>query len=176
MAQQDPLTGLPNRRAWNAALPPAMRRAARDGVPLALAVLDLDHFKAFNDEHGHQGGDRLLKAAAAAWTANLRTVDILARYGGEEFAALLPGADAADAVELIDRLRPLTPMGCTFSAGVAVWDGAEAGEDLLARADQALYRAKAAGRDRTECAAPPCVTKGSAPPPAAVRGADPLVN
>jgi diguanylate cyclase (GGDEF)-like protein len=154
MAQQDPLTGLPNRRAWNAALPPALRRAARDGGPLALAVLDLDHFKDFNDVHGHQGGDRLLKEAAAVWTAHLRTVDVLARYGGEEFVALLPGADAADAAELIDRLRPLTPMGCTFSAGVAVWDGVETGEELLGRADQALYRAKNAGRARTECAVP----------------------
>jgi diguanylate cyclase (GGDEF)-like protein len=150
VAQQDPLTGLPNRRAWNAALPPALQRAARDGAPLTLAVLDLDHFKNFNDTHGHQAGDRLLKEAAAVWVANLRTVDLVARYGGEEFVALLPGATVAEATELLDRLRPLTPMGCTFSAGVATWDGAESADDLVARADRALYRAKGAGRDRIQ--------------------------
>jgi diguanylate cyclase (GGDEF)-like protein len=151
VAQQDPLTGLPNRRAWNAALPSALERAARDGAPLTLAVLDLDHFKGFNDAHGHQTGDRLLKDAAAVWTANLRTVDFVARYGGEEFVVLLPGAGAAEAVELLDRLRSLTPMGCTFSAGVASWNGTESGDELVARADRALYRAKDAGRDRVEC-------------------------
>jgi diguanylate cyclase (GGDEF)-like protein len=151
VAQQDPLTGLPNRRAWNAALPSALERAARDGTPLTLAVLDLDLFKNFNDAHGHQAGDRLLKEAAAVWVANLRAVDLMARYGGEEFVALLPGASAAEAVELLDRLRPLTPAGCTFSAGVATWDGAESADELVARADRALYRAKDAGRDRVEC-------------------------
>jgi diguanylate cyclase (GGDEF)-like protein len=151
VAQQDPLTGLPNRRAWNAALPSALERAARDGTPLALAVLDLDHFKNFNDTHGHQAGDRLLKEAAAVWVANMRAVDLVARYGGEEFVALLPGASAAEAVELLDRLRPLTPAGCTFSAGVATWNGTESADELIARADRTLYRAKAAGRDRVEC-------------------------
>ncbi|GIF10130.1 GGDEF domain-containing protein [Actinoplanes teichomyceticus] len=147
-AQLDPLTNLPNRRAWNAALPSALQYAARHGAPLALAVLDLDHFKAFNDTHGHQAGDRLLTAASAAWSANLRSVDVLARYGGEEFAVLLPGATTAEVTGLFERLRAVTPMGCTFSAGVATWDGVESGDELLARADRALYRAKDAGRDR----------------------------
>jgi diguanylate cyclase (GGDEF)-like protein len=150
-AQQDPLTGLPNRRAWNAALPSALQRAARDGEPLTLAVLDLDNFKRFNDAHGHQAGDLLLKEAATVWVANLRTVDLVARYGGEEFVALLPSATAAEAMQLLDRLRPLTPMECTFSAGVATWNGIESAEELVARADRALYRAKDAGRDRIEC-------------------------
>ncbi|GIF08502.1 GGDEF domain-containing protein [Actinoplanes siamensis] len=147
-AQLDPLTNLPNRRAWNAALPSALQHAARHRAPLTLAVLDLDHFKVFNDTHGHQTGDRLLIEATAVWSANLRSADVLARYGGEEFVALLPGTTAAEALDLLDRLRPLTPMGCTFSAGVATWDGVESGEELLGRADQALYRAKDAGRDR----------------------------
>ncbi|MEU4690403.1 GGDEF domain-containing protein [Actinoplanes sp. NPDC023714] len=147
-AQRDPLTDLPNRRAWNAALPSALQHAARHRAPLTLAILDLDHFKAFNDTYGHQTGDRLLTEATAAWSANLRSADVLARYGGEEFVALLPGITAAEALDLLDRLRPLTPMGCTFSAGVATWDGVESGDELLGRADQALYRAKDAGRDR----------------------------
>ncbi|NJC69826.1 GGDEF domain-containing protein [Planosporangium thailandense] len=152
VAQQDPLTGLPNRRAWNAALPAALQRAARDGTPLTLAVLDLDHFKQFNDAYGHQAGDQLLKEVAVAWADNLRAVDLVARYGGEEFVVLLPGATAAEAVALLDRLRPRTPTGCTFSAGVATWNGAESADELVARADRALYRAKDAGRARIECA------------------------
>ncbi|GII22114.1 GGDEF domain-containing protein [Planosporangium mesophilum] len=152
VAERDPLTGLPNRRAWNAELPSALRRAARDAAPLSLAVLDLDHFKAFNDTYGHQAGDRLLEETAATWVANLRAVDLVARYGGEEFVALLPGATEAEAVALLDRLRPLTPMGCTFSAGVATWNGLESADELVARADRAMYRAKDAGRNRVEAA------------------------
>ncbi|MFI7602273.1 diguanylate cyclase [Actinoplanes sp. NPDC049681] len=150
-ARQDPLTGLPNRRAWDEALPAAMRRAARDGTALALAILDLDHFKRFNDTHGHQAGDRLLREAAATWAAHLRTVDLVARYGGEEFVVLLPGATLAEAAQSLDRLRTVCPMGSTFSAGVATWDGTEDGDELVARADRALYRAKQAGRNRVEC-------------------------
>jgi hypothetical protein len=89
-AMRDPLTGLPNRRAWNASLQAALQRAARDGAPLALALVDLDHFKSFNDTYGHQAGDRLLKEAAAAWSANLRAVDLLARYGGESSSRCCP--------------------------------------------------------------------------------------
>ena len=131
-------------------LPAALSGAARDGEPVSVAILDLDWFKAFNDEHGHQMGDRVLKEAAAAWSDGLRGGDLLARYGGEEFVGLLPGTDGGEAAALLDRLRGLTPLGCTFSAGLATWDGTEHGETLLYRADQALYRAKAAGRDRIE--------------------------
>jgi diguanylate cyclase (GGDEF)-like protein len=92
----------------------------------------------------------LLREASAVWAASLREADLLARYGGEEFIVLLPGTDAQSAVDLLERLRPLNPGGCTFSAGVAEWDGSESAEDLLARADKSLYRAKAAGRDRIE--------------------------
>jgi diguanylate cyclase (GGDEF)-like protein len=148
LVRVDELTGLPNRRAWSAELPIAIERARRDRVALSIALLDLDHFKRFNDEFGHQAGDRLLKSATAAWSAQLRAVDQLARYGGEEFIALLPGASDELATGVLERLRAVTPAGQTFSAGVATWDGNETSEGLIGRADQALYRAKGAGRDR----------------------------
>jgi diguanylate cyclase (GGDEF)-like protein len=112
-------------------------------------MLDLDHFKRFNDERGHQAGDRLLKQAASAWAGRLRVIDVLARYGGEEFALALPGCGLEDALALVEGLRSATPGGQTCSAGVATWDGQEGPEELLGRADRALYSAKRAGRDRT---------------------------
>jgi diguanylate cyclase (GGDEF)-like protein len=148
LSRVDELTGLPNRRAWSAELPAAIERARRDRVALSVALLDLDHFKRFNDEYGHQAGDRLLKSASAAWSAKLRAVDQLARYGGEEFIMLLPGATAELAASVLERLRGVTPAGQTFSAGVAAWDGNETSEELIGRADRALYQAKDAGRDR----------------------------
>jgi diguanylate cyclase (GGDEF)-like protein len=150
IADRDHLTGLLNRRAWNTAMPVALDRARRVGDRVTLVMLDLDHFKRFNDEHGHPAGDELLREASAVWAASIREADLLARYGGEEFIMLLPATDAQSAVDVLERLRPLTPRGCTFSAGVAEWDGSETAEDLLARADKSLYRAKAAGRDRIE--------------------------
>lgn len=150
LARSDALTGLPNRRAWFDELPGAMARAARDATPVTVAMLDLDHFKRFNDELGHQAGDRMLKSAASAWAAELRAADVLARYGGEEFILLLPSAGADLAGEVLARLRAATPAGQTFSAGLAVWDGAESSDELIERADRALYAAKANGRDRTE--------------------------
>jgi diguanylate cyclase (GGDEF)-like protein len=148
LTRVDELTGLPNRRAWSAELPAAIERARRDQVALSVALLDLDRFKRFNDEYGHQAGDRLLKSASAAWSTRLRAVDQLARYGGEEFIVLLPGATAELATGVLERLRVSTPAGQTFSAGVATWDGNETSEELIGRADQALYQAKHAGRDR----------------------------
>jgi diguanylate cyclase len=158
LTRVDELTGLPNRRAWSAELPAAIERARRDRVALSIALLDLDHFKRFNDEYGHQAGDRLLKTATAAWSAQLRAVDQLARYGGEEFIALLPGASAELATGVLERLRSVTPAGQTFSAGVATWDGNETSEELITRTDQALYQAKDAGRDRILVAAEPAPT------------------
>jgi diguanylate cyclase (GGDEF)-like protein len=149
LARVDALTGLPNRRAWGAELPLALERARRDQRPVSVVMLDLDHFKKFNDEFGHPAGDRLLKGAAAAWQEGIRTVDLLARYGGEEFILLLPHAEQPEAIELTDRLRSATPLGQTFSAGVATWDGAETSDDLVNRADQALYQSKRGGRNRT---------------------------
>ena len=149
LARVDELTGLPNRRAWAAELPRAMERARRDGTAVSIALLDLDHFKRFNDRFGHPAGDRLLRGASAAWRAALRDTDELVRYGGEEFVILLPSADSAEASTVVGRLRPVTPAGQTFSAGIATWDALETSDELIARADRSLYRAKQAGRDRT---------------------------
>jgi diguanylate cyclase (GGDEF)-like protein/PAS domain S-box-containing protein len=145
-ARTDPLTGLPNRRVWDEDLEREIARARRHGGSLCLAMLDLDRFKAFNDEYGHQAGDQLLAATAAAWRPALRATDTIARYGGEEFAVLLPHSDQDAALVVVERLLDVVPLGQTTSAGVAVWDGAESAERLLARADAALYRAKNAGR------------------------------
>jgi diguanylate cyclase (GGDEF)-like protein len=153
IARVDELTGLPNRRAWDSDLTSSIERARRDLVPLSIAMIDLDHFKAFNDEFGHPAGDRLLKSAAAAWLEQMRAADGLARYGGEEFILLFHESSADQAVEVLSRLRAVTPAGQTFSGGVASWDGDETSDELVARADSALYAAKAAGRDRVMVAA-----------------------
>ena len=116
VARTDDLTGLRNRRAWEEELPRELARAERDGAPLSVAMLDLDHFKRFNDERGHQAGDRLLKQAAAAWAGRLRVIDVIARYGGEEFALAVPGCDLEDALALVESLRSATPGGQTCSA------------------------------------------------------------
>ena len=154
LARVDALTGLPNRRAWNAELPLALERSRRAGTPLSVAIVDIDHFKRFNDTYGHPAGDRLLAGAATAWQGSVRAVDLVARYGGEEFVVLLPDAAATEAAGVIERLRTVTPAGQTFSAGLAVWDGREGSDELVTRADAALYRAKEAGRNRTEVADP----------------------
>jgi len=109
LARHDGLTGIPNRRTWDSELPVAMDRARRDGVPLSVAILDLDHFKHFNDRFGHQAGDRLLKSATTAWSQLLRSTDLLCRYGGEEFSVLLPDATIEQAAEVLERLRRITP-------------------------------------------------------------------
>jgi diguanylate cyclase (GGDEF)-like protein len=148
LSRQDELTGLPNRRAWNDELPRALEHSRRAGVPVSVALLDLDRFKQFNDAYGHPTGDRLLKEASAAWHGTLRVTDTIARYGGEEFIVLLPDADIDKAVSALQRTLAATPLGQTFSAGVATWDGTETSDELTARADAALYAAKAAGRNR----------------------------
>jgi diguanylate cyclase (GGDEF)-like protein/PAS domain S-box-containing protein len=151
-ARTDQLTGLANRRTWDHELPRELSRARRTDAPLSLAILDLDHFKAYNDAYGHPAGDRLLRGAAAAWAQRLRATDVLARYGGEEFAVLLPGCDAASAARVVEQLRAAVPDEETCSIGVATWDGEELAEALVARADTALYRAKGTGRDRVVAA------------------------
>jgi diguanylate cyclase (GGDEF)-like protein/PAS domain S-box-containing protein len=149
LALTDELTGLPNRRAWDDELARELARAKRHQERLSVAMIDLDHFKEFNDEHGHQAGDHLLREAASAWRPAVRASDFVARYGGEEFAVLLPGCPPASATEVVDRIRAATPMGETCSAGIAAWDGEESAASLVSRADAALYEAKRAGRDRT---------------------------
>lgn len=146
LVEQDALTGIVNRRGLDRRLPHELGRAAREGQPLALVMIDLDHFKRFNDLRGHAAGDSLLRELAAAWQPELRAGDLFARYGGEEFTLALPQTDAAEAAALIERLRGRVPAGQTFSAGVAVWDREESAAALLARADAALLTAKRAGR------------------------------
>lgn len=156
-ARTDDLTGLLNRRAWDERLPREMARARRQTDPLCVAMLDLDFFKNYNDERGHQAGDRLLKQSASAWVQELRTSDTLARYGGEEFTVVLPGCNLSNAKDIVERLRAAMPGDQTVSAGVACWNGRESAEELLGRADAALYEAKRMGRD---C----LVTAGGTPP------------
>lgn len=147
-ARHDALTGLPNRRLLDEQVPREMARARRGLRPLCLAILDLDHFKAYNDSHGHLEGDRLLRECAAAWDLELRGSDTMVRYGGEEFLVLLPDTEPHEGARIVERLRAATPAGQTCSAGVAVWDGIADLDGLIAAADAALYRAKGEGRDR----------------------------
>jgi diguanylate cyclase len=147
LARTDPLTGVPNRRVWEEELPRELERARRMGTEVCLAMIDLDNFKAFNDRHGHQAGDLVLKEAASTWRAQVRSTDLLVRYGGEEFALLLPACALDDAVRIVERLRLVTPL-VTCSVGLASWDFQEDASELIERADQALYAAKAEGRNR----------------------------
>ncbi len=126
----------------------ARRPARRDGRRISVAVLSLDHFDRFTDHYGRRAGDRLLKAASAAWHGRLRDIDMLARYGGGRFLVLLPGVGLDRSVAVLGRVQAVTPLGHTFSAGVATWDGAETAEALVARAGEALHAARAAGRNR----------------------------
>ncbi len=162
-ALEDPLTGLHNRRHLFEAGAKLLALMRRRGGPLSAVLVDLDHFKQVNDRHGHDAGDQVLREFAQLARRHLRTEDLLCRYGGEEFVLLMPGADAAQAatrtVELMARFQALRfvgaagPFACAFSAGVAGWRGdGEELAPLLARADAALYEAKAGGRARVRSA------------------------
>jgi diguanylate cyclase (GGDEF)-like protein len=159
-ATTDSLTGIPNRRALEDQLASELARSTREGHPVSVAMLDLDRFKDFNDAHGHPAGDRMLVTVAAALIERVRGQDFVARYGGEEFCMLLPETDGEGAFVVLRDLheRRITGedgLAVTFSAGIAEWDEVEDAASLLARADEALYRAKRAGRDRLEMAEPP---------------------
>jgi diguanylate cyclase (GGDEF)-like protein len=172
LARTDSLTLIPNRRAWDEELPREVARARRDGSGLCVAILDLDHFKAFNDMRGHQEGDLLLSRVASAWCDAVRASDFIARYGGEEFAVILRGCGLQDALPIVERVRLVMTDGQTCSVGVARWDGVEQADTLVRRADEALFEAKAAGRDRVKIAANPGADWGQAravPWPAIVR-------
>jgi diguanylate cyclase (GGDEF)-like protein len=143
-ALTDALTGLPNRRAWDAEL----ARAMQGRVPVAVAMLDIDHFKRFNDTQGHPAGDRLLREAASRWRSEMRAGDFLARLGGEEFALLVTGADVTTIAAIVARLCAGMPAQQTCSAGIALRSIGDAPEQLVARADAALYEAKTGGRNR----------------------------
>ncbi|GIE36731.1 hypothetical protein Ait01nite_097760 [Actinoplanes italicus] len=152
MAFTDSLTALPNRRAWQEAMDRMLADAEQSGEPLTVAIADLDHFKRYNDTYGHAAGDELLQRTAAAFSAGLRDEDFLARWGGEEFVFVLPSTGAEQAVTVLDRMRAALPDAQTCSVGVATWDSRETLAQLLQRADDAMYAAKAAGRDRVHAA------------------------
>jgi two-component system, cell cycle response regulator len=159
LATRDELTGLLNRREFDRILREERDRALRFGRPLALLLIDIDHFKSVNDTHGHQAGDAVLTEVAKRLAAQVRTVDRVARFGGEEFALILMEADdhaALQVAEKICRAQANDPvkigtlaLKVTISVGVAVLPGdAGTGAELLAAADRALYRAKDLGRNR----------------------------
>lgn len=153
-ARTDPLTGAANRRAFDERLADELERAARHGTPLVLALLDVDHFKNVNDDHGHAVGDRVLEELAERVGRQLRSADLLARLGGDEWALVLPGAGYEEASVVVDRVRsevaalPLAGVPLTVTIGVAVApDGHLTPGTLYRAADQALYDAKAGGRN-----------------------------
>lgn len=159
LATQDELTGLSNRRAMIETLQAASQRQARQGEALALVMIDLDHFKAINDGHGHHAGDVVLRGFAERAQVALRAVDTLGRWGGEEFLLLLPGTTLEQAVVCVERLREqlrITPfdevasgLALNFSAGVTACQGPQDLEAAIERADRAMYLAKTDGRART---------------------------
>jgi diguanylate cyclase (GGDEF)-like protein len=170
-ASRDELTGAYNRRHLLEIMAHERERTRRHSHPFSVCILDIDHFKRFNDEHGHQVGDEVLKGFADRLSAQARKLDwlgrqdpdhVFGRFGGEEFLLVLPQTGAAGAVRCIERLREgvhatafdtsAGPMHIAFSAGAAEFRREESLEQLLARADAALYRAKAGGRNRTEFA------------------------
>lgn len=165
MATRDALTGLFNRQAFDARLADELGRTRRYQRPLSLILADLDHFKNYNDTNGHVRGDELLHELAGVFLAAVRATDFVARYGGEEFVILLPEATRAAAAEVAERVRAMVanypfplretqPGGLvTLSLGVASYlEGVPADGSLVEVADQALYRAKNAGRNRVELA------------------------
>jgi diguanylate cyclase (GGDEF)-like protein len=150
-AREDPLTGLANRRSWDERLEEELERARRTGAALSIAMIDLDGFKAVNDRDGHEAGDRLLQGLAHAWQAVVRGGgDFLARLGGDEFGLLAPTSDASGIRRLTKRLEDVSPKGASCSIGAATWDRTERAQDLLRRADQAMYETKQRRRRKTE--------------------------
>jgi diguanylate cyclase (GGDEF)-like protein/PAS domain S-box-containing protein len=152
-ATVDPLTSLPNRRAWDERLAHELAAAARRETPVTLGLLDIDRLRAWNDEHGHAAGDRLLCNFAVRARPLLRQVDMLARWRGGEFAILLPDCPtAAFPSSVLDRIRGAVPSGRSCSVGYATWNRTETAEHLIHRARRALLRAKETGGDRAVAA------------------------
>ena len=158
----DPLTEAYNREFLQQRLPRVVEHAERRGEPLAVAMIDIDHFKEVNDRFGHGVGDRVLAEVAARLRAAIRAGDLLVRYGGEEFLVLLPGSDAIQAAEIAERMRlkieadPVqtdsAAVEVRISIGVAERRRGDPGSQLIRRADTALYAAKGRGRNRVEVA------------------------
>lgn len=153
LAGSDPVTGVANRRAWRTQVGRDLARARRHSLPLSVLMIDLDHFKLYNDIHGHHAGDELLVTVARRWQRHLRPDDLLCRWGGDEFAVLLPDCTRDGAFLVADELRSSMPRGLTCSIGIAEWDHVEDHDRLVDRADHQLYLAKAAGRDCTHMSA-----------------------
>ncbi|PNB71979.1 hypothetical protein C1X64_22295 [Pseudomonas sp. GW456-E7] len=156
----DPLTGLPNRAAWSERLDHEVKQWQQHGNTLLLAMLDLDHFKRINDNYGHLAGDKVLKIIASVLRKRLRGTDFIARFGGEEFVLLMPSTVPAAGLKLLESLRAAIeacpfhfkgePVTITVSVGMSAFRPGEHSDQVLKRADQALYRAKNAGRNRVE--------------------------
>ncbi|HWT69182.1 MAG TPA: diguanylate cyclase [Pseudomonas sp.] len=156
----DPLTGLPNRAAWSERLDHEISQWQQHGNTLMLAMLDLDHFKRINDNYGHLAGDKVLKIIATVLRKRLRGTDFIARFGGEEFVLLMPSTVPAAGMKLLEHLRASIeacpfhfkgePVTVTISMGLTAFKAGENSDLVLKRADQALYRAKNAGRNRVE--------------------------
>lgn len=163
-ARTDELTGILNRRALYESLEDEMARARREGSSLGVGMLDVDHFKRVNDERGHAAGDAVLCEIVERAKSVLRPYDTIGRVGGEEFVIIAPGVGEGGLLEVLERVRraaaekPIafreTAFAMTVSLGGAVWRG-EDGDSLIARADDALYRAKEGGRDAVVMAGDP---------------------
>jgi len=164
MATTDGLTGIANRRSFDIGLERELSRATRNNTPLTVVLLDLDHFKQLNDNHGHQVGDDVLRLVGGALAEHCRDFDMAARYGGEEFAVILPGCDEQESVDAAERLRRVvaateSPVPITASVGVATFPAnGSTLDELVKAADDALYQSKRAGRDRVTVARPRPVT------------------
>lgn len=161
-ATHDPLTGLPNRDAYQARLEEELVRRHRYGGNLSLVVCDVDHFKNINDNYGHLAGDRVLKLISRTLRKNLRDIDFIARFGGEEFVILMPETQASDACSAAEKLRTSIEQSpfnfrkervpVTMSFGISEFKALESPDVVFERADKALYQAKDGGRNRCQLA------------------------
>ncbi|ABD89064.1 diguanylate cyclase (GGDEF domain) [Rhodopseudomonas palustris BisB18] len=169
-ATTDPLTGLFNRGKFDVVLGYELARAERYGNPLSLIVYDIDHFKEVNDAYGHQAGDRVLVQLSAIVSAAIRQTDLLVRWGGEEFVLVLPDTDGATARLVAEKLRQAIEQSgfdlagtITCSFGVSIYVEGDSVDSLVARTDNALYRAKMNGRNRVEYASARMMSPSIAP-------------
>jgi len=167
-SRTDGLSGLLNRRHWEDAVSAEFQRGRRYGRPLALLMLDIDHFKSINDQHGHPAGDEVIRSVAVILRASLREEDVPGRYGGEEFGILLPDTPAAGAEVIAERIRrriegaALTRSGlrATVSVGIAELGPQDVDYTVgISHADRALYAAKERGRNRSERFQPTCIAR-----------------